>query len=145
MEYLRRILDNMTSTMPFKFNPLCGQLKLSHLLFADDLLLFSKVKADIIEVSGFVEGGLPLKYLGVPIVTSRLSLKHCVVLIDNVTSKIRGFGARKLSYSGRLTLVNVIPTSLYSYWANIFVIPKGVLRRIDAIGRTVYGIALQNI
>ncbi|XP_074315309.1 uncharacterized protein LOC141651500 [Silene latifolia] len=174
MEYLSRILDHVTTTMSFKFHPLCGSLQLSHLLFADDLLLFSKgdthsimillrafatfsfatglqinsmksniyfngvhhsVKADIIEVSGFVEGTLPFKYLGVPIVSGRLSHNHCAVLIDKVTARIRGFGSRKLSYSGRLTLVNAVLTSLYSYWAKIFLIPKVVLRRIDTLCR----------
>ncbi|XP_074265530.1 uncharacterized protein LOC141587968 [Silene latifolia] len=174
MEYLSRILDHVTTTMSFKFHPLCGRLQLSHLLFADDLLLFSKgdthsimillrafatfsiatglqmnsmksniyfngvhhsVKADIIEVSGFVEGTLPFKYLGVPIVSGRLSTNHCAVLIDKVTARIRGFGSRKLSYCGRLTLVNAVLTSLYSYWANIFMIPKGVLIRIDTLCR----------
>ncbi|XP_074297070.1 uncharacterized protein LOC141627746 [Silene latifolia] len=106
MEYLSRILAHVTDTMPFKFHPLCSQLKLSHLMFADDLLLFSKgdttsimillrafatfsvatglqmnslksniyfngvasrVKSDILQISGFSEGALPFKYLGVPI------------------------------------------------------------------------------
>ncbi|XP_074290503.1 uncharacterized protein LOC141617216 [Silene latifolia] len=42
MEYLSRVLRFTTTTMPFKFHPLCGSLQLSHLMFADDLLLFSK-------------------------------------------------------------------------------------------------------
>ncbi|XP_074300495.1 uncharacterized protein LOC141631772 [Silene latifolia] len=43
------------------------------------------------------------------------------------------FGARKISYAGRLTLVKSVLTSLYSYWANIFLIPKGVLKKINSI------------
>ncbi|XP_074278502.1 uncharacterized protein LOC141602090 [Silene latifolia] len=42
MEYLSRILKHTTSTMPFKFHLMCSQLKLSHLMFVDDLLLFCK-------------------------------------------------------------------------------------------------------
>ncbi|XP_074267057.1 uncharacterized protein LOC141590359 [Silene latifolia] len=174
MEYLTRILDHVTVTMKFKFYPLCGPLRLSHLLFDDDLLLFSKgdtqsimvllrafdtfsaatglqmnslksniyfngvqssVKHDILQVSGFIEWTTPFKYLGVPIVAGRLSIQHCAVLIDRITNRIRSFGSRKLSYSGRLTLVNSVLTSLYTYWATIFVLPKDVLRRIDAICR----------
>ncbi|XP_074293362.1 uncharacterized protein LOC141620370 [Silene latifolia] len=50
MEYLSRILDHVTTTMKFKYHPLCGGLKLSHLLFADDLLLFSKGDASSIMI-----------------------------------------------------------------------------------------------
>ncbi|XP_074315374.1 uncharacterized protein LOC141651568 [Silene latifolia] len=95
----------------------------------------SSVKADILLVSGFLEGHTPFKYLGVPIVSGRLSMKNCVVLIDNVTARIKIFGARKLSYSGRLILVNYVLTTLHSHWATIFVILRGVLRRIDSICR----------
>ncbi|XP_074304930.1 uncharacterized protein LOC141639781 [Silene latifolia] len=42
IEYLSRILHYTTSIMPFRYHPLCGRLKLYHLMFADDLLLFSK-------------------------------------------------------------------------------------------------------
>ncbi|XP_074315285.1 uncharacterized protein LOC141651471 [Silene latifolia] len=42
MEYLSRVLNYTTSTMPFKFHPMCSKLQLSHLMFVDDLLLFCK-------------------------------------------------------------------------------------------------------
>ncbi|XP_074283310.1 uncharacterized protein LOC141607861 [Silene latifolia] len=42
MEYLSRVLSYVTENMGFKYHPLCSKLKLSHLMFADDLLLFSK-------------------------------------------------------------------------------------------------------
>ncbi|XP_074298077.1 uncharacterized protein LOC141628890 [Silene latifolia] len=123
MEYLTRVLSHVTSILPFRYHPLCGHLKLSHMMFADDLLMFSKttglqmnsmksniyfngvhqsVRADILQVSGFTEGTLPFKYLGVPITSGRLSVNHCSVLID---------------------------------FATTFVLPKGVLRRIDAMSR----------
>ncbi|XP_074283325.1 uncharacterized protein LOC141607874 [Silene latifolia] len=50
-----------------------------------------------------------------------------------VVQKIRGIGARKLSYAGRLILINSVLNTLHNYWASIFLIPKGVIRRIEAI------------
>ncbi|XP_074266683.1 uncharacterized protein LOC141589961 [Silene latifolia] len=174
MEYLSRILSYVTSTMNFKHHPLCSPMKLNHLMFADDLLLFSKgditsimillrgfatfsaatglhmntqksniyfngvtqsVREDILKISGFIEGSIPLKYLGVPISAGKLAVKHYTVLIEKVIHRIRAFGAKKLSYAGRLILVNSVLTSLYSYWAAIFIIPKCVLRKIDSICR----------
>ncbi|XP_074305233.1 uncharacterized protein LOC141640282 [Silene latifolia] len=45
MDYLSRILAVVRQQDGFRFHPLCGHLKLNHLLFADDLLMFSKGNA----------------------------------------------------------------------------------------------------
>ncbi|XP_074305053.1 uncharacterized protein LOC141639983 [Silene latifolia] len=52
--------------------------------------------------------------------------------------QIRGIGARKLSYAGRLILINSVLNTLHNYWASIFLIPKGVIRRIEAICRNFF-------
>ncbi|XP_074298892.1 uncharacterized protein LOC141629862 [Silene latifolia] len=174
MEYLSRVLNFATEVLPFKFHSICSRLKLQHLMFADDLLLFSKgdtqsvmvllrsfatfsaasglqmnnhksyiyfsrvqrkVRDYIIGLSGCVEGQLPFKYLGIPITAGRLGKKEYQVLIEKIVERIRCFGARKLSYAGRLVLVKSVLISLFTYWANIFLIPKGVMKKIDSICR----------
>ncbi|XP_074292344.1 uncharacterized protein LOC141619212 [Silene latifolia] len=52
-----------------------------------------------------------------------------------MVSKIRGLGAKKLSYSGRVVLINSVLNTLYNYWAQLFIIPKSVIKRIKAICR----------
>ncbi|KAL6554867.1 hypothetical protein OROGR_006125 [Orobanche gracilis] len=42
MEYLNRVLKATPSSSLYRFHPRCDKLKISHLVFADDLLLFSK-------------------------------------------------------------------------------------------------------
>ncbi|KAL9226092.1 hypothetical protein vseg_001942 [Gypsophila vaccaria] len=42
MEYLSRVMDFAVTQWPFRFHPLCKSLKLTHLLFDDDLLMFSR-------------------------------------------------------------------------------------------------------
>ncbi|XP_074314177.1 uncharacterized protein LOC141649384 [Silene latifolia] len=93
------------------------------------------LKADILEVARFTEGELPFRYLGIPITAGRLSKAQCQILVEKITSKIASFGTRHLSYSGRLVLVNAVLTSLYTYWMNVFVIPKNVVSRLNAICR----------
>ncbi|KAL2252275.1 UNVERIFIED_CONTAM: hypothetical protein Sindi_0022200 [Sesamum indicum] len=41
MEYFSRLVKRKTSTSNFNFHPKCEKLKITHLLFADDLMLFS--------------------------------------------------------------------------------------------------------
>ncbi|XP_074270821.1 uncharacterized protein LOC141594724 [Silene latifolia] len=174
MEYLSRVMDYAVNTWPFRFHLLCKNLKLNHLLFANDLLMFCKgdvnsimlvlrvlstfsatsrlrinafksevvfngvagwLKQDIVQVSGFSEGKLPFKYLGVPIQPGRLSRLDCNILIERIFSRIRGIGAKKLSYAGRVILINAVLNTLHNYWASIFLIPKGVIKRIEAICR----------
>ncbi|XP_074283135.1 uncharacterized protein LOC141607680 [Silene latifolia] len=110
MEYLTRILDLVTSSNDFHFHP--------HL-----------------QLSGFQQGAFPFRYLGIPISFKRLSSADSNVLVDKIVKKIRGWGTKKLSYAGRLVLVRHVLSQMHSYWARIFLLPKGVIARVEAICR----------
>ncbi|XP_074277118.1 uncharacterized protein LOC141600768 [Silene latifolia] len=70
-----------------------------------------------------------------PIQTTRLKKKDCECLVDKICNRIHSYGAGKFSYAGRLTLVQHVLNSLHSYWASLFVLPKGVIHRIEATCR----------
>ncbi|XP_074293566.1 uncharacterized protein LOC141620649 [Silene latifolia] len=64
-----------------------------------------------------------------------MAIGDCSRLVEKVVLRIRGWGARKLSYAGRLVLVQAVLTQLHSFWARIFLIPVTVLDRIERICR----------
>ncbi|XP_074306045.1 uncharacterized protein LOC141641273 [Silene latifolia] len=56
-------------------------------------------------------------------------------LTDRITARIRSWGSRQLSYAGRLALINSVLATLHSYWSSIFLIPNGIMNKIEAICR----------
>ncbi|KAK9697943.1 hypothetical protein RND81_08G071500 [Saponaria officinalis] len=91
------------------------------------------VISDIVQRSGLQLGTLPFRYLGVPISPKKLSVLECELLTDKIVARIRSWGAKKLSYAGRVVLIKAILTQLHTYWARIFILPMVVIKRIDAI------------
>jgi hypothetical protein len=65
-----------------------------------------------------------VRYLGVPLISSRLSAADCGALITKITSRIDSWLSRNLSFAGRLQLISSILYSLQAYWSSIFILPK---------------------
>ncbi|KAL0284502.1 UNVERIFIED_CONTAM: hypothetical protein Sradi_7196300 [Sesamum radiatum] len=78
---------------------------------------------------GFQEAVLPIKYLGVPLIASRLTVADCQPLIDRFNSRLAG-GASSLSFAGRLQLLKSVLSSLHMYWASVFILPKAVIKAL---------------
>ncbi|XP_074298263.1 uncharacterized protein LOC141629103 [Silene latifolia] len=86
-------------------------------------------------ISGMRRGKIPFKYLGVNITPKRLGVEDCHCLIERISARIQGLGARKLSYAGRVVLIKSILSTLHNYWACIFILPKTIINRIEAMYR----------
>jgi hypothetical protein len=57
-------------------------------------------KTRILDVLQFKEGKLPVRYLGVPLISGRLSYSDCNPLIDRLTERMRAWTAKHLSFAG---------------------------------------------
>ena len=57
---------------------------------------------EIQKETGFKIGTLPVRYLGVPLVTRRLTTKDCEPLVGKITTRINSWSAKMLLYAGRL-------------------------------------------
>lgn len=123
MNVLSKMLDKAAAQQKFGYHPLCPNLSLTHLCFADDLMVFSDGSLRSMEgivdvfnvfskVSGlniglekttvylggvsqrnrtavqnrfpFEVGSLPVRYLGLPLLTKKMTMGDCTPLIDKI-------------------------------------------------------------
>lgn len=141
MEVFSRMLNKAADDPSFKYHSRCEKIKLTHLCFADDLLVFSHgsegsisiinhvlvefehisglkanlgksvvffsgvndvAKHAIFQILNFSEDKLPVRYLGVPFITKKLSIGDCQPLIDRIAKRVHSWSWKHLSYAGRL-------------------------------------------
>ncbi|GJX36852.1 RNA-directed DNA polymerase, eukaryota, reverse transcriptase zinc-binding domain protein [Tanacetum coccineum] len=123
--------------------------RITNLCFADDLLVlchgdvvsvevikqslndFSRVFGLILNMNKV--GKLPVKYLGVLLITKRLGMGDCKQLLDKVKMKVRNWKNKYLSYAGRLQLVAAVLSSMKLFCASVFLVPKGTVKDIGRV------------
>ncbi|KAL0295233.1 UNVERIFIED_CONTAM: hypothetical protein Sangu_3203000 [Sesamum angustifolium] len=89
-------------------------------------------KQQLLDLLGFQEGVLPVKYLGVPLTSSRLTIADCRPLLSNLESRLEGWNQLTLSFAARTLLIKSVLSTLHSYWASVFILPKGIIKIIEA-------------
>ncbi|KAG7579308.1 Reverse transcriptase domain [Arabidopsis thaliana x Arabidopsis arenosa] len=172
MDVLSRMLDKAAAARQFGYHPKCKTLGLTHLSFADDIMVLSDGKVRSIEgiVTVFDEfakksglrismekstiymagqlntthqeiqdqfhfevGSLPVRYLGLPLLTKRLTATDFSPLIEQIKRKISSWTARYLSFAGRLNLISSVIWSLCNFWLSAFRLPRECIQEIDKI------------
>ncbi|XP_028089909.1 uncharacterized protein LOC114290215 [Camellia sinensis] len=93
------------------------------------------LRTSILDIAKFKEGTLPVKYLGVPLLTTKLRATDCAPLIDRITKRVKNWTNRVLSYAGRSQLIQSILFSMQVNWSSLFILPKKVIREIESILR----------
>ncbi|KAI9200109.1 hypothetical protein LWI28_002908 [Acer negundo] len=152
MEVLSKILSKrIADSHSFKFHSKCDKIKLSHLCFADDLIMLchgspssahvlkaaidefsllsgllanhaksniftsglsSTTNQQLINLFGYTVGSLPIRYLGIPIISTKLCLRDCSSLVDKVSGRLYSWLNCGLSYAGRSQLIVSVLSSL---------------------------------
>lgn len=172
MEYLTKLLGKLHNRAGFRYHAKCKPLKLTHLCFADDIMVFCKgdatsplllkeyidlfanasglkvnlqksqvffsvvndnLKAYLLSQLGFSEGQLPIKYLGLPLIATKLSVADCSPIITRIHNRINSWSAKLLSYAGRLLLIKSVLFHFQVYWSNTFLLPKRVVKNIETL------------
>jgi len=170
MNYLSTMLNHMPAG--FKYHWRCKDLRLTHLLFADDAIFFSHGSvASISHIMSCVDkfagisglspnlqksqcffsccdplvvdwfdstyhiphGSLPLKFLGVPLISTKLCINDCASLIERITSRVFSWTTKTLSFAGRVRLVQTVLFSIQAYWSRHFLLPKLIHKELQRI------------
>ncbi|XP_019232463.1 PREDICTED: uncharacterized protein LOC109213163 [Nicotiana attenuata] len=157
--YLQREMSTLAVQKEFRYHPKCKKLGVTHICFANDLLMFcrgdkqsvnalqntlnkfsnaSGLQASAEKSSIYIAGRAvyPIKYLGVPLSARKLNIHQCLPLVEKITERVRCWSARMLSYSGRVQLIKSVLFGVQTYWAQIFLIPKKNMKMIETVCRT---------
>ncbi|KAL0444329.1 UNVERIFIED_CONTAM: hypothetical protein Slati_2155600 [Sesamum latifolium] len=129
MKYFSRLVKRRMSDSEFNFHPKCEKLKITHLLFADDLMLFSRGDLPSIHIlmeciqneefheilarTDFARGVMPVRYLRSPLAAQRLSVTDYSPLVDQITKSISKWTAKSLSYAAGWNLFD----RLFRVWS----------------------------
>ncbi|KAL2920834.1 LINE-1 retrotransposable element ORF2 protein [Bienertia sinuspersici] len=175
MEYLSRCMQELSDEPDFNFHPRCEKIQLTHMMFADDLLMlaradvtsvqilleaffkFSKASGllanleksevyfggvseaqqdNMLGILGMPKGSIPFTYLGAPLSSKKLTIAQCKPLVERVTARIHTWVARHLSYAGRLQTIKSVLFGIQTYWSQIFILPKKIVKEIESKFRT---------
>ncbi|KAF5468900.1 hypothetical protein F2P56_013011 [Juglans regia] len=185
--YLFIIMEEMLSRLLCKnfeegrigcFSHPVGAPIVSHLLYADDLLVFvtggkqsvlklmntlevyekwsgqliNKEKStfffsksistarrrNLKRTTGLVEGNFPLTYLGVPLVSGRLTSRELEPLIEKIRRKIAGWKVNLLSQGGRLTLMKHVLACISTHMLAVLNVPLRVFKKLNSLLSTFF-------
>lgn len=143
MNVLSKMIDEAAAKGEIGYHPRCKNMDLTHLCFADDLMIFadgtrksiegilkvfdtfdkmsglkiSKEKstlfiagsigyrAEITRHFQFAAGELPVRYLGLPLLTKNMTVLDYLPLIEKIRKRVSSWTGRFLSYAGRMQLI----------------------------------------
>ncbi|XP_057957183.1 uncharacterized protein LOC131150472 [Malania oleifera] len=89
----------------------------------------------ILNLTGMCFGEFPIRYLGVPLLSSRLTYLHYSPLVNRISDLLKVWPRNTLSYVEKLEIINSIIRGVECFWLAIFPIPLNVLNEIVKLCR----------
>jgi hypothetical protein len=83
------------------------------------------------ELFGCGQGQFPIWYLGIPIHYRRLTIAELKAVEERLQKCLSSWKGKLLSLGGRLVLINSVLSNMVLYMISFFLLPKGVLQKLD--------------
>ncbi|GAV69290.1 LOW QUALITY PROTEIN: zf-RVT domain-containing protein, partial [Cephalotus follicularis] len=87
-------------------------------------------RSQILHLAQFREGILPVRYLGLPLITKRLTKQDCAPLVERFMARANSWVSKSLSFAGRL-LVKSSLASVQVFWSSMFLLPASVTNKCE--------------
>lgn len=78
-------------------------------------------------------GSLPIRYLGIPLVSGKLSFHDCNPLLEKINKKVQNWTIKNLSYGGKIQLINFVLMAMCRYWTDSYFLPRKLIKEIEKI------------
>ena len=87
----------------------------------------------MIEAYGFSKGTLPIRYLGLPLMSRKLKISEYAPLMTKITLSFQSWSAKLLSFVGRLQLLKTVIFGTVNFWTSAFMLPKVCIKNIESL------------
>ncbi|XP_073133406.1 uncharacterized protein [Henckelia pumila] len=92
-------------------------------------------RSRLLQITGFAEGQLPLKYLGAPLFRGNRKCSLFEPLLQSVRKKLEGWESHSLAPGSRMTLIRSVLLSIPIYLCQVIQPPLAVLEKLEHSGR----------
>ncbi|XP_039036121.1 uncharacterized protein LOC120172831 [Hibiscus syriacus] len=82
---------------------------------------------------GFFKGERSIRYLGIPLITRKLTVKDCDNLIESIKSRINLWSGKLLSFAGKLELIKSGMFNISNYWCRQLLLPQAIINKIEQL------------
>nr|ABV21212.1 Ty1_Copia-element protein [Arabidopsis thaliana] len=82
---------------------------------------------------GFPFANLPIRYLGLPLMSRKLKISEFEPLVVKIKAKLNFWAVKSLSFAGRLQLLSSVISGIVVFWMSTFRLPKGCIREIESM------------
>ncbi|KAG7533510.1 Reverse transcriptase zinc-binding domain [Arabidopsis thaliana x Arabidopsis arenosa] len=172
MNVLSKLLDKAAVERRIGYHPKCKNIQLTHLCFADDLMVFvdgqrrsvegilkifddfarlsglkisvekstlymaglsENVQNDILQRFPFAHGHLPVRYLGLPLLTKQMTKADYTPLLERIRTRLTTWTSRNLSYASRLQLLSSVISGIINFWILAYRLPSGCIKELNKL------------